>query len=668
MPGVARNAMLAGLAASATALTFDTSDAKNRPVTKVVNLLKDMQKQLEKEGDEDQEIYDKMACWCETNDREKTKSVGAAETKIDRLTTRIEDLTAGSARLTTEIANLKEEVAANQNALDKATALRKKQLAEFNAESKDLLESVSALKSAIIVLSKHNSFLQMPAGHVQGVAQTLQKVFSKHSVQIEVALTRSERRTAMAFIQQQTAGSVKHSYAPQSGEIFGILRQMKEAFESNLSSSEKEEMENRQAYEELKAAKESEIQAGQDQVDAKTEELADSDQDRAQSKDDLEGTRNSLSADEEFLLMLKEKCSMTDSEWEARQKKRQEETEAVAQALAVLSGDDAHDTFTKTFNPAFLQVGSQEDSKARAAASRVLTAISVKEHNPRLSALAARVKLDSFTRVKKALNDQIAELLKEKADEIKHKDFCVAELDKNKKQTALKSGERTVLIEFGKKCNLTITTLKKVTIKDVEDEIAELLKQLKIAGEDREKANQEFHVTISDQKATQALLKKALAFLDTVYGKQNAALVQQEPPAGFDSYKQNKHSGGVMGMMQQIINDAKALEDEAIRSEEDAQKAYEDLVRETNKSLEAKRKQLVDLKDKVAKEEEECHEYHKEIDSVGVELEQLDNALIALHESCDFVLRNFDVRQQARDEEIQALRQAVSILSGAKFD
>merc|ERR1719253_1644688 len=101
-----------------------------------------------------------MACWCETNDKEKTKAIADAEARIEDLTTEIESLTAQSARLNTEIKNLEKEVAANQAALDQATAIRQKELAEFNAEEKDLLESISALKAAIVVLSKHNSLLQ----------------------------------------------------------------------------------------------------------------------------------------------------------------------------------------------------------------------------------------------------------------------------------------------------------------------------------------------------------------------------------------------------------------------------------------------------------------------------------------------------------------------------
>merc|ERR1719469_1553636 len=200
-----------------------------------------MLKELEKEAEEDEEIYDKLACWCETNDKEKTKSIAEAEARIDALTTKIEELTAVSARLNAEIKNLEKEVAQNQDALAKATALREKQLAEFNAEEKDLLESISALKAAVTVLSKHHgeSLLQLPRSHMLGVAATLQQEMTKHASLLQGVLSPSERRAAGVFVQSpadyfDASPTFKQSYAPQSGEIYGILKQMQETFESNL--------------------------------------------------------------------------------------------------------------------------------------------------------------------------------------------------------------------------------------------------------------------------------------------------------------------------------------------------------------------------------------------------------------------------------------------------
>merc|ERR1719263_1305923 len=56
-------------------------------------------------------------------------------------------------------------------------------------------------------------------------------------------------------------------------------------------------------------------------------------------------------------------------------------------------------------------------------------------------------------------------------------------------------------------------------------------------------------------------------------------------------------------MIQQIINDAKAMEAETIRSEEDAQKAYEDFVKDTNGSIEAKSKDIVNKSESKARAE-----------------------------------------------------------------
>jgi len=662
-------------------LTFDVEGAKNRPVSKVLTLLKDMLKQLEKEAEGDEEIYDKMACWCETNDKEKTKSIKEAEARIAALEFKIEEDTAASARLAAEIKNTEQEVAGNQESLDKATAIREKELAEFNGEEKEMLEAISALKAAITVLSKHHggasAFLQVPHSRVLGVAATLQHLTTRHADLLKGVLTHSERRLIASFVQSpedyfDSEPTFKQSYAPQSGEIFGILGQMKETFEKDLSESQKSETANAKAYEDLKAAKEAEIQAGQAQIDKKTQELADTDERLAHSKEDIEDTKAALSADEQFLMVLKEKCQMTDQEWEARQKTRSEEMEAVSKTIAVLSGDDAHDLFTRTFNPALVQKKASANSDRRAAAAQLLSKVGSRLHSPRLSNLATRVKLDAFERVKKAIDDMIAAMTDEKAAEIKHKDFCVSDLNENQLQTQKKEAEKE---DLSAKVATMETTIKDLAaaIDTLKAEIAEMQVQLKRAGEDREKENAEFQTTVADQRETQKLLKAALEVLAGFYGKSKAALVQRQepagpaPPPGFDEYKKSAASGGVMQMIEQIIADAKSMESATVRDEEDAQKAYEDFVKETNSSLEAKGAEIINKSLEKAKAEAALVETKEARESALLELEQLSNYNAQLHQSCDFVLKNFDLRQTARDEEVEALRQAKAILSGADF-
>merc|ERR1719399_183200 len=294
--------------------------------------------------------------------------------------------------------------------------------------------------------------------------------------------------------------------APASGEIFGILKQMKETFETNLANSQKEE-----------------IAAGQALVDSKTQELATSDEKMATSKEDLKSTRESLAADTKFLANLKETCGNMDQEFEERTKTRQLEIQAVSKALAFLSSDEAHDLFARTFN--FVQVSSSrtEKSKRRAQVSKALTQAAEKFQDPRLSALAMKVRMDAFAKVKASISDMIDKLGKEKKDEIKHKDFCVEELNNNERDTEMKERDRSDLEAKIADYTQTIDTLTK-EIETLKAEIAEMNTQMKRAGEDREKANKEFQTVVADQRATQKLLEAALGILKGFYEK--AALVQ----------------------------------------------------------------------------------------------------------------------------------------------
>jgi len=121
-------------------------------------------------------------------------------------------------------------------------------------------------------------------------------------------------------------------------------------------------------------------------------------------------------------------------------------------------------------------------------------------------------------------------------------------------------------------------------------------------------------------------------------------------------------------MIQQIINDAKAMEKDAIRAEEDGQKTYEMFVKDTNASVESKGRDIVNKSEKKSQAEGQLVQANQELESTLLELEQLSNYNAELHQSCDFVMNNFEIRQTARDEEVEALKQAKAILSGSKFE
>merc|ERR1719174_1896615 len=106
-----------------------------------------MLKQLEKEAEEDEEIYDKIACWCETNDKGVTQAIKDGKEKITYLTMRIEELGALAGKLTAELAFIDKKVVAITGSLDTASSIRLKQMAEFGEEEQGLLEAIEALKA-----------------------------------------------------------------------------------------------------------------------------------------------------------------------------------------------------------------------------------------------------------------------------------------------------------------------------------------------------------------------------------------------------------------------------------------------------------------------------------------------------------------------------------------
>jgi len=173
---------------------------------------------------------------------------------------------------------------------------------------------------------------------------------------------------------------------------------------------------------------------------------------------------------------------------------------------------------------------------------------------------------------------------------------------------------------------------------------------------------------VADQRATQAILKKALEKLTTFYKK--AFLIQksqskQEPPVKFGAMKSNAGASPVIGMIEQIIEDSKALENEAVAGENEAQKSYETFVSDSNDQV-AELTESVSHKNKaLANANVESNQAQSDLESTNGELEALALYEADLHGDCDFVLRNFNIRQKARMDEMEAIGQAKAILSGS---
>merc|ERR1719313_1083181 len=123
------------------------------PIQRVTMLLKKMKAELIAEADKEAEMYDKMVCWCETNEKEKKKAIADAEALEKELEAEIQERAAKFGEQSTEIERLKSQISEDTASLKEATAIRESEAAKFYESNKDLIQSIANVKNAIEVLS-----------------------------------------------------------------------------------------------------------------------------------------------------------------------------------------------------------------------------------------------------------------------------------------------------------------------------------------------------------------------------------------------------------------------------------------------------------------------------------------------------------------------------------
>merc|ERR550514_2174227 len=225
-------------------------------------------------------------------------------------------------------------------------------------------------------------------------------------------------------------------------------------------------------FADLKASKTKEMESAKAMVDSKTQELAQTEETNAANKQNLADTEDALAADTKFLADLKERCANADAEFEERTKARNEEQQAVAETIALLNSDEAHDLFGSTMG--FTQ---KRAVSTRQRAVEALRAAAKKTGSAMLARLAVVAKLDAFVKVNEAIDNMVAELKVQQKDEVKHRDFCIAEFAENEKQTAIAQDELSDLESEIENLKSTLDTLT-TELADHEAEIKDTKTQM----------------------------------------------------------------------------------------------------------------------------------------------------------------------------------------------
>lgn len=729
----------------------ELADTMSNPVARVLTLLDKMKTELTHEGESEAEMYEKMVCWCETNDQEKTKAIHDAGVQDKELSAEVEARSARFGELGTEIGQMKKQITQDSEALKEATAIREREAGGFRSEEVDLVQAITNLKNAIAVLTKHQgdaSFLQLDDPLLMSVRVLLRDAALKHEMMLPVGKPRpgqtllfqervaseehganrvlldaldshgpsvsnelpvkfAERLVAQAAQSTHSAASATFlqssanqpdmfkSYSSRSNVIYGILTQMLEEFEAQLKRSQGMETTAVEDFKNLATVKREQIDLGKRKLDVLETEHAANQKALADAEEDLELTRKQRAEDVEFLRNLKLQCQDLSAQWDRRSATRKEELAAVSEALLILTSDEHKETIAKTHS--FLQAKSTTEVGTHGRRSRAAEILNRAAQQPtfddddllaawhnrrstpvvggagpraQLSALAVTVQLDSFTKVKKIIETMIEDLKTQELNEVKFKAKCVSDFDKNEKMTFNKNEDR-------EKLENKISQLERL-IQKLQDEISLAKKQsadtsaeIMKASQNRGEANTEFQTVVGDQRATRNILNKALLRLTAFYKKEKggANLIQkneQTPPMQFNKYETNAGANPVIGLLDQIIGDSVKLDSEACAGEYQAQMDYETFVKDSN-SLIAQLSAAITTKTKsIAAAKGEGADTKGDHLSVVNELDSLALYEADLHQECDFVMKNFEVRQKARLQEAEALQQAKAFLAGAK--
>jgi len=509
-------------------------------------------------------------------------------------------------------------------------------------------------------------FLQQHAAAKAPSRSTAAGMSARDTLVVQQAL-----KSASAFMQAKHGHGYVPSYRAQSHEILGVLKQLLEEMSGDLSAAQKEEAAKAKAYVELREAKTAELKAAETLLDAKEDELAQAGMDLANDKEELERSQALLDELMKMLKALGESCDTAEADFQKRKQARLEEMKAVSETIEILMADEARDAMSSTYSLLQLSSESQSMGNRRHRAASVIRGVARRTRNPELAALATSVELDAFTRVKKAIDDMIAVLKKQQEDEVKHKDWCTAELHQTN-MTSMATEDLQKDLEA--KIEVLAADIKRLEgeIEAAKQQIGELESELQRASVDRQKANLDFQKTTADQRAVQEVLAKALDKLATFYDQQG--LLQKskkdinEPiptPPPVMEYKPNKGATGVMQMIEKLIYEAKDLEADSLKGEKEAQALYESTVADTNGSVQDLQKAIVTNTKAIAQAKKDKTLAEGDLMDAVKELEGLNKYNADLHASCDFVLKNFLLRQDGRAKEIEALQQAKQILSGA---
>jgi len=654
------------------------SKLHGNPIRRVVTMLQEMQKSVEKEGATEKELYDKYMCYCDKTSAELGASIEAGNGKTSELTSQLEEDTAAKSQLDQDVSQHKADREEAQKSISEATAMREKEAMQFATESGEMKSNIAAVDGALRALRKGlgAAMLQSGVGN-----------FLKTVVRQSPLLGDAQREVLTSFLQN---GNSAEAAAGSGGsdQILGILETMLEEMQQDLAETTASEESSVKAYQELMTAKNAEVSAATKAIESKMGRSGELAVAIATAQEDLEDTTTAVAEDTKMKANLAKSCADKTKEFDKRRGTRAEEITALSETVKILNADDSLDTFKKTMpSPAegaasFLQIGSRTNKVG--AAKRLLRHLKRRERSPMeaLMLLQVRSKVAhgarNFDQIVEMIEKMVVLLKREQGDDDKQKAWCNGELEKAASDTANTRDDIKGLDTSIERDNELIDTVE-AEIRTLKAGIADLDTAVAQATDQRKQEHAEYTSTASANQAALDLLDMAKNRMNKFYNPTMYNPVNTPPPSPYGLIQEvdsatrarvlrAQKAGGVLQLLAQMMGDVEQDMAVAKTDELAAQTEYEEVM------ADATAKRGTDSKLIVTKETLKADLTSKLDDSKsdrGAADSQLQGLLVKtgdLHSSCDFLLDNYDVRKEARTAEIEGLTEGKAVLSSAGGD
>jgi len=312
------------------------------PLAKVVELMDECATRVKADGEVEVKAYKEYFEWCDDVAKNNQFEIKTAKSNQDELEAKLGELAASIGEANTMIEKLSGSIAADDKELEKATAIREKETAEFAAAEGELMDDVDTLDRTIAILEKElaknpSAFAQVDGTNTAALIQALGAVVDAAGFQSE------DKNRLVALVQNQGGDDDEDFGAPaakvyesKAGGIVDVLSDMKDKADAELADLRKAENNAKHNFDMLKQSLEDQIGADTTDLKQQKSDLAAAEEGQATSEGDLSVTKKELAAAQNDLATASSECMQVAGDHEVVTAARNEELAVIAKAKKAL--------------------------------------------------------------------------------------------------------------------------------------------------------------------------------------------------------------------------------------------------------------------------------------------------------------------------------------------